>query len=70
MIRKPVSSSNLRSVGYDSESRILEVEFQGGGIYQYFDVPESTYDALMSAPSHGSYFHRHVRNRYQYRKMQ
>jgi len=66
MIRQPVSSSNIRSIGYDAKSQALEIEFHSGGIYQYFNVPESIYSALMSASSHGSYFHRHIEDRYRW----
>lgn len=38
MIRQPVSSSNIRSIGYDSKSNTLEIEFHSGGVYQYFGV--------------------------------
>ena len=69
MIRQPVSSSNIRSIGYDSESNTLEIEFHSGGVYQYFGVPESIYNELMHAPSHGSYFHRHIRDQYRWTKM-
>lgn len=55
MNRIPVVSSNLRSVGYDETSGTLEVEFHGGRIYQYFDVPASIYHGLMAADSHGTY---------------
>ena len=37
MIRQPVSSSNIRSIGYDSMSSTLEIEFHSGGVYQYFN---------------------------------
>jgi len=61
MNRTPVSSSSLTSVGYDIENMILEIEFHSGGIYQYFNVPESKYDGLMSADSHGKYFDAHIK---------
>jgi len=48
----------------------LEIEFHSGGVYQYFDVPNSVCDALMSASSHGSYFHRNIKDKYQYQKIQ
>jgi hypothetical protein len=67
--RRPVGSSNLRSVGYDSESRILEVEFHQGGIYQYFGVPAHVYSSLMRAASHGSYLHSHVKDIYPYARV-
>ncbi|HGY5869764.1 TPA: KTSC domain-containing protein [Citrobacter farmeri] len=62
MIRQSVSSSNLQSVGYDPTTRVLEIAFIGGGIYQYHGVPATTYQSLMSAPSKGSFFARCIRN--------
>ena len=64
MIRVPVTSSNIRSIGYNEESQTLEVEFHGGEIYQYFNVPKSAYTELMSASSHGSHLHRHIEDNY------
>lgn len=69
MIRQSVSSSDIRSIGYVSKSQTLEIEFHSGSTYQYFDVPESIYNALMSASSHGSYFHSHIKDRYQWTKI-
>ena len=62
MIRIPVVSSNLKSVGYDPKTKSLEVEFKGGGVHQYLDVSTGHHKALMSAPSIGSYFHEHIRS--------
>lgn len=61
MEREYVQSSNLASVGYDSGSQTLEVEFNNGGIYQYAGVPQNVYDGLMNASSHGSYFDANVK---------
>ena len=47
-----VESSNFASIGYDLEKEILEIEFNHGGVYQYFDVPQSVYEELMNADSH------------------
>lgn len=69
MIRTPVVSSDIRSVGYDKNSQVLEVEFHSGGTYQYYSVPQSVYEGLMSAPSHGKYFHRHVKGAFNYQKI-
>jgi len=68
MIRQAVSSSDISSIGYDPTSRTLDIEFNSGGTYQYFNVPESTYNALMSAASHGSYFHHHIKDHYRWTK--
>lgn len=70
MVRKYVSSSNLSSVGYDSSTNTLEIEFNSGGIYQYYGVPELKYIGLMSASSHGQYFDRYIKKAgYSYRKV-
>jgi len=61
MDRTPVSSTNLKSVGYDTENMVLEIEFHNGGIYQYFNVPESKYEGLMKADSHGKYFDAYIK---------
>ena len=47
MHRTRVSSSSIASVGYRLASRTLELEYRGGGIYQYLDVPPLEYDSLM-----------------------
>ena len=62
MTRTPVSSSNLKSVGYDRRSTTLEVEFLSGHVYQYFGVPEARYSGLMSASSHGEFFARYIKD--------
>lgn len=69
MIRQPVTSSNLRTVGYDLSQQILEVEFHHGGVYQYFGVPVSVYHGLVGAASKGRYLHAFVKGAYFYRKV-
>jgi len=67
--RTPVASSNIASVGYDAENKILEIEFHHGAIYQYFDVPKEKYETLMNASSHGSYLYHNIRDDYEYEKI-
>jgi len=66
MERIPVSSSNIASIGYETDSQTLEVEFNNGTIYQYYDVPEHIYDELLSSSSVGSYFNQQVKSNYSY----
>lgn len=68
MIRETVSSSELRSVGYEN-TMILEIEFQNGGVYQYFEVPEVAHAELMSASSKGRYFNQNIRNVYRCKRV-
>jgi len=69
MDRIPVTLSNLASVGYDSSSQTLEVEFRNGSIYQYFGVSPDIYEGLLNAPSKGSYFYQRIRNVYPYSRV-
>jgi hypothetical protein len=64
MERTPVSSSNLRSIGYDQESSTLEVEFNTGAVYQYHGVGQEAFDSLMQAGSKGAYFNTNIKNSY------
>jgi hypothetical protein len=70
MERTPVQSSNLASVGYDSDSATLEIEFHHGGIYQYYGVPSDVHDGLMAAGSKGTYFDQTIKKAgYSYSKV-
>lgn len=65
----PLKSSNLRSVSYDPDTKTLEVEFTNGNRYQYADVARATVDALIAAPSAGTFFHQHVRGAFKASKL-
>jgi KTSC domain len=66
MRRKPVSSSMIASVGYAARTRTLEIEFLSGRIYQYLDVDRNTYEALLRAPSLGTFFNAHIKDEYSF----
>ena len=57
MIKKltKVESSMVYAVGYDRETKTLEVVFTRGGIWKYVDVPEREYRDMMKSNSIGSY---------------
>jgi hypothetical protein len=54
-------SSNIAQFAYDDESGTLFIEFQKGGIYQYFDVPRPVFDAMGASASKGQFFSENVR---------
>jgi hypothetical protein len=56
MERKKVSSTHIRSVGYDASAQILEVELADGAIWQYNKVPSEVHRRLLAAPSLVSYY--------------
>lgn len=61
MERKRVVSSNLSSVGYDLESKTLEVEFWDGAIWQYTPITEETKNSMLNAESIGSFFSANIK---------
>jgi hypothetical protein len=61
MERAAVKSSHIKAVGYNAETKTMEVEFMNGGVYEYPGVPESEYVAMVGAESVGSYFGKKIR---------
>jgi hypothetical protein len=68
VIRQPVESSSVRSVGYDTINRTLELEYTSGAVYRYQDVPFTVVDRLGTAASIGRYVARNIRGCYRYRR--
>lgn len=67
MDRHAVESSVIKSIGC---SVVLEVEFESGRVYQYFDVPIAVYLEFLTAESKGKYFNAHIRNEYPYQEIE
>ena len=61
MERQPVKSTNVDSVGYNAEEKILEVAFRNGGVYQYAGVQPEMYADLLKAESIGRFVSQVVR---------
>lgn len=69
MIRQPVNSSTIASVGYNPDSAILEIEFHNGGVYRYTGVPGSLHGRFMAAASLGSFLHQHIKGSFPYQRI-
>lgn len=61
MERLSVKSRNVKSVGYDPEEKVLEVEFKSGGVYQYAGVQPGMFADLLAAESIGRFVSQVVR---------
>ena len=61
MERQPVKSTNVKTVGYDTKEKTLEVEFQSGGIYQYAGVQPEMYADLLASESIGRFISQVIR---------
>jgi hypothetical protein len=69
MIRDPVASTNVASIGYDADTETLEVEFTIGSVYQYYNVPADLHAQLMMAGSKGQFLNAYIRNGYPYSRV-
>jgi hypothetical protein len=61
-----VESTALATVGYDDAHELLQLEFRSGANYRYYGVPTAVHEALLQAPSKGSYFNWAIRGRFPY----
>ncbi|MDD9966696.1 MAG: KTSC domain-containing protein [Myxococcales bacterium] len=69
MVRHPLSSNTVLSAGYDEAHQVLEVEFAGGRVYRYRDVPAGVYAWLCRSRSKGAFVSRMVADRYAYERL-
>ena len=69
MQRLPVESSDLVAIGYDPKTRILEIEFKEGRLYQYLEVEPAVYERFMRTDSYGEYFYAHINKHYRYKRV-
>lgn len=61
-----VESSNIHSVGYDTQAHTLEVVFKSSidTVYCYENVSAVTFAKLLNAESHGKFFTKNIKPRF------
>ena len=65
MERDTVDSSMIATIGYDQSSGTVEVEFRSSGqVWQYYDVPEFTYNEVRAAGSLGNAFNAMIKKHF------
>jgi hypothetical protein len=69
MKRIPVQSDYLQSVGYAPCASVLEIEFAGGKVCQYLDIPTSVFDALMASPGKEAFFRERIEPHHSVREL-
>ncbi|MEM7184911.1 MAG: KTSC domain-containing protein [Spirochaetota bacterium] len=65
MVCQNVTSTNIKTVCYNSVERTLRIVFYQGGVYDYQGVPEKIFKHLLGASSKGSFFTDFIKDRYQ-----
>ena len=64
IILMPVTSNQVKAIGYDEATQTLAVAFTRGpgSVYHYPGVSKETHDAFMQADSVGKYFGAHIKD--------
>ena len=70
MERTRVTSSVVRAVGYDTGTRVLEVELVSDHVYRYRGVPPFLYEGLLAAKSKGAFFNRKIARRFEFDQLE
>jgi hypothetical protein len=61
MEKLAVQSTAISAVGH---TRVLEVQFTSGKVYQFFGVPEDLYIEFLNSGSKGQFFNQKIRGKY------
>lgn len=62
-------SAAIARFAYRPAFGALDVQFVGGRVYRYFDVPEAVAQAFARSGSKGRYFNRAIRDGYRFERL-
>lgn len=64
-----VNSSTIEAIGYDASAMTLQVKFKNGALYEYSEVPQYVYDAVIESESVGKALNSEVKGKYEFVKL-
>lgn len=68
MEMKKVNAGNLRAIGYDAATRMLQVE-TNAGTFQYTDIPADVFRRLSTSSSMWSYYRDNIEDEFTARRI-
>jgi len=68
-ILNEVQSSNIVRTEFDTETKMLVVEFKNGMKYQYEGVPHEVYTRFRMTESQGKFFSSDISKKYKFTKL-
>lgn len=69
IISVEITSSNLKSASYNTETKTLSVTFNNGYIYEYYDFPWEKFTKFRMSDSQGKYLNSEINGKYKYKKI-
>jgi len=61
-------SSVIASFTYNPDTSILKITFVSGLMYAYYNVPALVYEEMKHVKSKGTYFNRHIKGNYAFKR--
>lgn len=65
----PFVSSNIQSLRYDDQAQVLQVVFNNGAVYEYYDLPRHVAEAFEAAESKGRFFAASIKGHFRYSRV-
>lgn len=62
-------STVIDTLAYDEHNSMLEIRFQSGSIYQYKNVPKTTYQAMRRAQSKGTFLNEYIKGKFDFERL-
>jgi hypothetical protein len=61
------NSSQIQKVKYNSETKVLTVTFKGNSTYEYYEVPITVFEELLTSESAGKYLNAKIKQIYKFK---
>jgi KTSC domain len=65
----PIITDSGNLVAAEWESGILTIDFQKGGRYEYYDVPQGIFQELLAAPSKNTFLKSEIIGKFEYARV-
>ncbi|MDN3380755.1 MULTISPECIES: KTSC domain-containing protein [unclassified Pseudoalteromonas] len=65
----PVNSDAFSHIGYSTINKVLDLKFESGGVYRYYNIPILLWDKLYYSTSMGKVFNDNIRGQYPFNKL-
>lgn len=62
----PCQSTLIRSYGYEQAKLVMDIQFNDGAVFRYFQVPVEVIVEFVRAASKGKYFLEHIKAQYEF----
>ena len=59
----------ISSIGYQTSTKTLEIEFNSGAIWQYADFPKTLWNKFKSCNSYGRFFLNYIQDSFEEAKV-